>query len=332
MWYRRDQAQKRFTLFYNSNSLAGAFGGLLAAAIGSMDGVGGKSGWRWIFILEGAVTVAAACVFYFLLPGFPEEAKWLGEEEKEYLTARLRAEQGASSHEDKMTWFDVKGMFTDVKMYASGFMYMGLVVVAYAYSFFAPGIIKTYGYDNIQTQLYSAIPWASACVVSMTFAVLSDKTQHRFGFSIFGCLVSVIGFTILVTIYNNHNVQFGALLMVISGAYIALPVVICWFNMNLGGHHRRAIGSAWQIGFGNIGGIIASFAFVKSDAPKYVQGYSICYAFAVLTMLSCLIYAFVCFTQNKKRNRERESGNEHGLTQAEKDRLGDLSPDYRYLL
>lgn len=330
MWYRRDQAQKRFSFFYQSNSLAGAFGGLLAAAIGSMNGVGGYRGWRWIFILEGAVTIVAAFIFYFLLPEFPEESKWLSEEEKAYLTSRLRAEQGASSHEAKISWFDVKGMFTDIKMYASGFMYMGLVVVAYAYSFFAPGIIKTYGYDNIQTQLLSAPPWASACVVSMIVAYFSDKTQHRFGFTILGSFVSIIGFSILVAIFNNHDFQYGGLVMVISGAYIALPIVICWFNMNLGGHQRRGIGSAWQIGFGNIGGIIASFAFVKSDGPKFVRGYSLCYSFAALTMISCIVYAASCYTQNKKR--DREVGNEHGLTQEEKDRLGDLSPDYRYLL
>lgn len=34
MWYRRAEAQKRFTFFFCSTSLAGAFGGLLASAIG----------------------------------------------------------------------------------------------------------------------------------------------------------------------------------------------------------------------------------------------------------------------------------------------------------
>ena len=34
MWYKRDEAQKRYSLFFSSTSLAGAFGGLLASAIG----------------------------------------------------------------------------------------------------------------------------------------------------------------------------------------------------------------------------------------------------------------------------------------------------------
>lgn len=51
MWYKREEAQKRYSFFFGSTSLAGAFGGLLASAIGKMDGYNGYRGWRWIFIL-----------------------------------------------------------------------------------------------------------------------------------------------------------------------------------------------------------------------------------------------------------------------------------------
>ena len=74
MWYRRQEAQKRFSLFFSSTSLAGAFGGLLASAIGKMDFMRGYRGWRWIFILEGVVTVLFGILFLFTFPSFPEEA------------------------------------------------------------------------------------------------------------------------------------------------------------------------------------------------------------------------------------------------------------------
>jgi len=51
MWYRRQEVQKRSSLFFNSAAIAGAFGGLLASAIGKLDGVRGYRGWRWVFIL-----------------------------------------------------------------------------------------------------------------------------------------------------------------------------------------------------------------------------------------------------------------------------------------
>lgn len=68
MWYRRNEAQKRYTFFFSSTTLAGAFGGLLAAAIGKMEGIHNYAGWRWIFILEGALTFVVAIIFFFIIP------------------------------------------------------------------------------------------------------------------------------------------------------------------------------------------------------------------------------------------------------------------------
>lgn len=46
--------QLRFSCMYSMTSLAGAFSGLLAAAIENMDGLRGLRGWAWIFVLVGA--------------------------------------------------------------------------------------------------------------------------------------------------------------------------------------------------------------------------------------------------------------------------------------
>lgn len=163
----------------------------------------------------------------------------------------------------------------------------------------------------------------------MVIAWCSDKTRHRFAFTIFPIAICISGFAILINIHNHREVQYGALFMVACGAYTAMPVIVCWFNMNLGGHHRRAVGSAWQVGFGNIGGIIAVYAFLKKDAPRYLPGYSISISFVCLSALSCFLYAAMCLWANRKREK---SVRDVGLTDYEKTELGDLSPDYRYLL
>lgn len=330
MWYRRHEAQKRYSFFFNSTTLAGAFGGLLAAAIGKMDGLRGYAGWRWIFILEGGLTVFVSFFFYFLLPDFPEDVKWLNEEEKSFVAARLRIDQGKAVQNRNIALRDVVNIFKDYKIIVGGFMYFGLIVPAYGYAYFAPGIISTYGYSPIQTQLHSVPPWAAAFGFSMVVAFVSDKVRHRFAFAVFAILVAIAGFAILIAVHDNTQVQYAALFLVAMGAYTAMPIIVCWFNMNLGGHHRRSVGSAWQVGFGNIGGIIATFAFLKKDAPKYIPGYSISIAFTCLSIIACIIYGFACWKANQQR--DREAGNEQGLTEDEKAELGDLSPDYRYLL
>jgi MFS family permease len=50
-WYRRSEFGIRSAIFFSAAALAGSFGGLLAAAIAKMDGIGGRPGWAWIFIL-----------------------------------------------------------------------------------------------------------------------------------------------------------------------------------------------------------------------------------------------------------------------------------------
>lgn len=209
------------------------------------------------------------------------------------------------------------------------FMYFGLIVPAYGYAYFAPGIISGYGYSKIQTQLHSVPPWAAAFGFAMLMAFLSDWAQHRFAFAVFSICVSITGFGILLGVHDNTQLQYAALFLVTMGTYTAMPIIVCWFNMNLGGHHRRSVGSAWQIGFGNIGGIIATFAFLDKDAPRFVPGYSISIAFTILSISACIVYGLGCMVANKKREKTPTNLD---LTEDQKTELGDLNPDYRYLL
>ncbi|KAK2594489.1 High-affinity nicotinic acid transporter [Conoideocrella luteorostrata] len=332
MWYRRHEAQRRYSLFFNSTSLAGAFGGLLAAAIGKMGGLRGYNGWRWIFIIEGGLTVFVSFFFYFWLPNFPEQAQWLKDDERNYVAARLRLDQGKSGLERKITLRDIGNVFKDYKVIVGGFMYLGLIVPAYGYAYFAPSIISSYGYSPTQTQLRSVPPWAAAFGFSMVVAYISDKLKHRMFFAIIPILIGIAGFSALRAVHNNTDVQYGCLFMAAAGAYTAMPVIVCWFNMNLGGHHRRAVGSAWQVGFGNLGGIIAAFAYDqdKSVQTSYNQGYTVSIVFCIVSVLSCLIYGFGCWKANRDRNNGKS--NVGHLSEEEKLALGDMNPTYRYLL
>ena len=79
--------------------------------------------------------------------------------------------------------------------------------------------------------------------------------------------------------------------------------------MNLGGHFERAVGSAWMVGFGNIGGIVATFSFLAADAPFYHKGYSIV-TFGLCLAAACSIaYAGACLAENRRSMRLGGSGN-----------------------
>lgn len=65
-WYKSSEIGVRSSIFFSAAALAGSFGGLLAAAIAKMDGISGKPGWAWIFILEGLATVVAGVFCWWL--------------------------------------------------------------------------------------------------------------------------------------------------------------------------------------------------------------------------------------------------------------------------
>ncbi|KMU91830.1 hypothetical protein CIHG_09570 [Coccidioides immitis H538.4] len=92
MYYKRHELQTRINLFFSASIIAGAFSGLLAYAIANMDGVAGYGAWRWIFILEGIATVVIAVASKFIIADWPETAKFLKEDERRLLIARLAAD------------------------------------------------------------------------------------------------------------------------------------------------------------------------------------------------------------------------------------------------
>jgi len=125
VWYKRDEAQKRFSFFFISNTLAGAFGGLLAAAIGNLDGHRGWLGWRWIFIIEGSISASLSLFVYLVLPDFPENVNWLSPEEKILLSTRFEEDRGQEP-EEKFSWRLLWEVVGNYKGLAAGFLYFGL--------------------------------------------------------------------------------------------------------------------------------------------------------------------------------------------------------------
>ena len=81
--------------------------------------------------MEGTLTCVVSFAFFFLIPTFPEDAKWLTPEERAYVSARLRQDQGKSALERKITMKDVIQVFKDPKIVVGGFCYFGLIVPAY---------------------------------------------------------------------------------------------------------------------------------------------------------------------------------------------------------
>ncbi|KAK5135190.1 hypothetical protein LTR08_005577 [Meristemomyces frigidus] len=327
MYYKRYELQWRFNIFFTGAILAGSFSGLLAYAISKMDGVAGYSGWRWIFILEGMVTAIVGLASKWLIVDWPETAKFLTEDEKKLLIARLALDV-ADAKMNRLDKRAAKRVFTDWKIYCGTLMYLGIVNTGYATSFFTPTIITELGYKAEAAQVRSIPIFLVAAVVCAITAWFSDSFRHRYAFCIAGCCIATIGYIILLCQASVPvGGRYGAIFLVVSGGYMCQPIVIAWLNNCMGGHYKRSVSSAIQVGFGNIGGIVASNIFITSQAPSYPVGYGVSLGLVWLCALACTAMFFGLRAENKRRDRGERDWR---LETEDADNLGDDHPHFRF--
>ena len=127
MYYHRYDFQKRFSFLWAAGLVEGAFGGLLAFALYHMHGLGGYSGWRWIFIIEGLLSIVFAMPVKFIIADWPEHAKFLSEDEKQLLRERNSRDDGGGARMDRLDGPAWKRIMSDWKLYVGSLIYLPLV-------------------------------------------------------------------------------------------------------------------------------------------------------------------------------------------------------------
>jgi MFS family permease len=120
-WYVRFEVQKRLAAFYLFSSLVSGISSLLASGIMQMDGLGGVAGWRWIFIIEGIITVVFSVLSYFIIIDFPDKVqkynrRVFSNAEVEILKSRIRIDHG-DTEEDPITLAKIGTHLCDVKIW-----------------------------------------------------------------------------------------------------------------------------------------------------------------------------------------------------------------------
>ncbi|KAJ5989192.1 Major facilitator superfamily domain general substrate transporter [Penicillium waksmanii] len=334
LWYPRHRAQYRQALFFSAASIAGAFSGLLAYGIAKMDGVGGYAGWRWIFILEGLLTVVVALFAPFAIHDSPETATFLTEDERRFVIHSLRIQNSADAREmvqdeDKFQMKYVLDAFKDWQIYLGLFMYWGITCPLYGISLFLPSIIKDLGYTSSTAQLLTVPIYITAAVVAVLAAWFSDRRKQRSPFILFFMAMIAIGFIICLASSGRSVpgvVYFGVFVAVI-GIYPAFPGNVTWISVNLAGDYKRAAGMAIYIGLGNLAGAMASNFYRAQDAPQYILGHSLELAFVVVGMVATVLLRFAY--QRINRQRDLIDPSEYP---DDPDSLGDRSPLFRYML
>lgn len=121
-WYTRKELGFRTAIMFSGSLLSGAFSGLISAGIThGLDGARGMRAWRWLFIIEGAITVVVALGAFWVLPNFPTTTGWLTEKERELAVWRLEEDVGVEDfgvgEGQERFWWGFKLAFADPKTF-----------------------------------------------------------------------------------------------------------------------------------------------------------------------------------------------------------------------
>jgi hypothetical protein len=158
------------------------------------------------------------------------------------------------------------------------------------------------GYTAGKANLLSAPPVITAVVSAFSFAWVADKNRIRGPIIAIQALICMTG--LMITAYHKKNsVRYFGIFLGYAGCQGNIPAILAYQSNNIRFQSKRAVGSALQIGFGAIGGIIASTTFREKDAPKFVIGLWVTAGLQCLILLLLTCTSSFFYLQNKKVDR-----------------------------
>ncbi|KAH9889522.1 MFS general substrate transporter [Cubamyces lactineus] len=347
-WYTRKELAFRSAILYGGLLISNAFGSLMAAGILSrMEGKLGIRAWRWLFYIEGAITVTIGILAAFLLPDYPHNTRWLTPAQRRLAQVRL-AEDAGEADEDVSTDSCVllhsdhtmvlgpcvlndelililramKGLIMALKdpkvpifavMTCSQLLGLGFV------NFF-PTIAGTLGFSTTVTLLLAAPPWILATIVCCISAWNADRTGERFFHICAPWWGVIIGYIIGVSTFSIGGRYVAMFLMACGYAGFALTAV--WVsNAVPRPPAKRAAAIAIVNGFGNLGNLISSFVWKAEWGPDYHQSMYIGIAALGLATVLAVVIRVILINQNKRLEREELAN----LSGARRERIEDAA-------
>ncbi|KIK56348.1 hypothetical protein GYMLUDRAFT_174358 [Collybiopsis luxurians FD-317 M1] len=360
-WYKRSEFGIRAAIFFSAATVSGAFGGLLAAAISNMEGIGGKPAWAWIFIIEGLATVIAGALSFFIVQDFPDTAKFLTEEERTVVVRRLQGDDQFSAAGEELKMKYIYKSILDWKTWVGMIIYVGADMPLYAFSLFLPSIINqviTPGFEATPANLLTVPVYTFACIITCLVGFLADRWGRRGYFNLVFLCLGAAGYIILIASRSAALSYFAVYLATCHcgnfprNSTNPSPFILsAWVSNNVEGSYKRSVTLAMVISFGNINGAVSSNVYRAKDKPWYPLGKKACLTGLVLLyiglgLVSSTTFLFLLRRENAKRDRgERNeiigdnkngsgleaNGRYNTIADAKKDK-GDEWSGYRYTI
>ena len=189
-WFPREHRAKIVGIFMVAIPVSTFLGSPVSGAILDVDGFMGLRGWQWLFILEAIPAVLLGLMVLVWLPDRPATAKFLTQDQREWLEDRLAAERRAGARGPKMPILQV---LMHKRVMGLALVYAGSVATNYGLSFWQPQMIKAFGMNNFHAGLINAIPFFIGSIAMILWGLRSDRVGERVWHTAIALFVSAAG-------------------------------------------------------------------------------------------------------------------------------------------
>ena len=240
----------------------------------------GMAGWRWLFILEGIPAVILGVIALFYLKNRPKDAKWLTDEEKNWLENELDKERQQSLVVNKASKL---AMVKDSKVWKLALIYFANYSAMYGLSFFLPSIIKSFstGSSNMEIGWLTIIPAIVGIPAILFFGWSSDKRNEHKNHLIVSFLIAAAGF-IACGFANSTTTLIVAITFAAIGLYGFCGAFFSFMTLFFTETTAPA-GIAMVNAFASLGGFIGPMIFGQLAISNGM------FLIAALAILACVI-------------------------------------------
>ena len=268
-WFPKNKRAGVTALFTAAAPLSTALGSPLSGALLNMNGFLGLAGWQWMFLIEAVPAVVLGFVVLSYLTDRPENAKWLADDQRDWLVSAMAAEQaakGSTAHHSIL-----RGL-ADPRVLALSLVYFGTSAGLYTLGIWAPQIIKELGLSTLTVGFLNAIPAIFAIVGMVLWARHSDRTGERTWHVVGACLLACLGLVLAGTAATVVMVLV-ALTLVNIGISSAKPPLWAMPTAFLSGS-AAAAGIATINAIGNLGGFVGPWVigWIKGQTGSFTGG------------------------------------------------------------
>jgi ACS family tartrate transporter-like MFS transporter len=267
--------------------IAVAFGAPMSTGLMELNGTWGLAGWKWMYLAEAVPTVLLGIAVLFYVTDRPAEARWLTDEQRNWLIGALTAER--RTVEAKHTVGAWRALI-DPRVLLLSLNYFGIVTASLGMLIFLPQIIKQLGITNMQVGWASMIPYLCGAASMVFCGWLSDRLGERRWTLFCACMLAVLGLVIAGLGVGTYWALIG-MSIAAAGFYGSKGPFWTMPSTFLTGT-AAATGIAWINSVGNLGGYFGPsiVGWVRDTTGSFAGGLYTLAGFAVMSAVVSLFW------------------------------------------